>query len=141
MLGSMNCQSDSPAVGQGAQLGFREFKDGGFLKKMAIEITDFVFAKRAAPGHDRKKFFQGFGKQFWVVNAGLGNVGEQIFRQKAGVFRKEAKHDAIQKPGDAQIFPLREIHFLARPGVRQFHGFALLQRLGNLGNVARRVVP
>ena len=62
MLGSINCQSASPASASVRNFGFGEFKDGGFFKQMAVEMADFVFAKRAAFGHDREKFFQRFGK-------------------------------------------------------------------------------
>ena len=126
-------------IGKLAQFGFGEFKDAGFFKQMPVEITNLVFAKRAAFGHDREKFFQRLGKQFRVINSGFGNLGEKSFRQKAGVLGKETKDNAIQKAGDAQIFLLRDVHFRTVFGVGKFDAFAALKRFGNFGDLHREI--
>ena len=86
-----------------------------------------------------KSFSSVFGKMFRVVNAGLGNFREQVFRQQAGVLGKETKDDAIEEPGDAEIFLLGDVDFLAGFGVGQFHAFAALQRPGDFGDLRGQV--
>src|SRR6266542_2619096 len=98
--------------GELAQFGFGEFKDAGFLKEVAVEMTNFVFAKGAAGGHDGEQLFERLGKELRIVNPGLGNFRKKMFWQQAGVLGKETKDDAIQKTGDAKIFLLRDVHFL-----------------------------
>ncbi len=61
------------------------------------------------------------------------------FGSRPRVLGKETKDDAIEKPGDAEIFLLRDVHFFAGFGVGQFHAFAALQRLGDFGNLHRQI--
>ena len=111
-----------------------QLEHGGVLEEMAVEVTDFVMTKRAALRHDGKQFLKTFGEELWLVDGGFGDVAENRLRQQAGILGKEAKNDAIEEAGDAEIAPLREVHFRAGLGVGQFHALTLLERLRDLGN-------
>src|SRR5439155_10241803 len=123
--------------------GFRElgdfslgqFKDGRFLEQVAVEVASCLGAEVPPFGHDAEKFFQQFGKQARVFQTGLGHLGKQFRRQQAGVVCKQAKYDAVEKAGYAEIFFLSNAKFFARPGVLQFYALAALQRAANFGDL------
>src|ERR1035437_6755342 len=102
---------------------------------MPVETADFVFAEKAARRHHAEQLFDGFGKMLRLLQRAFENFREQIFRQQARVFGKETEDDAIEKPGDAKIFLLREVHLFSGFGIGQFDAFAALQRLGDGGNL------
>ncbi|MCX6911246.1 MAG: hypothetical protein NTY01_24835 [Verrucomicrobia bacterium] len=120
-------------VGEFPQFILGEFKDGSFLKQMAVEVTDFVFAESAALGHDREKCFERLRQKARIVNAGFEHVAEKVFRQQAGVFSEETKDHAIEKAGNAKALALGEIGFGAGPGVGPFAALSFLQRHGDFG--------
>ena len=51
----------------------------------------------------RKSLSQRFGERSRVVQAGFGDFGEEVLGQQAGVFGKEAKDEAVEEAGDAEI--------------------------------------
>ena len=66
-----------------------------------------------------------------IIEAGAGHLGKEPFREEVGVFGEETKNDAVEKAGDAQVLPLRDIHLRARLPVAQLAALALLQRPGD----------
>ncbi|HEU0010821.1 MAG TPA: hypothetical protein VFT34_13470 [Verrucomicrobiae bacterium] len=121
-------------LGEFSQLVLGQFKHGGFLEKMSVEVADFVLPERAAARHDFEQLFHRLGEMVEIVEAGLEQFAEQLFGQQSCVLSEEAKDDAVEKAGDAEVFPLRDVHFGARPGVGQLAAFPLLQRLGDFGD-------
>ncbi len=104
----MNCQSASAASASLRDFVFGEFKDGGFLEQMAVEMANLVFAKRAALGHDVEKLFECFGEMTGSSTPVLSSSVNKLLRQQAGVLGEEAKDDAIEKAGDAEVLALRD---------------------------------
>src|SRR5207302_6968156 len=100
--------------GERADFFFVQLQDGGFFKKMAVEMFDLVFAESSAGCHRRKKVFERFGEMFGIVRAGLENVLDHTRGKQAGVLSEETKDDAIEKAGDAQVLALSDGMFLAR---------------------------
>ena len=125
-------------LAQNPKLLLVQFKNARIVKQMPVEMTNLVRAKIAAFGHDAKEVFQGPGKVRRIINGGFEDVGKKVRREKPRVLGKHAKNNPIEKPGDAQVFPLRVIHFGAAPGVRQFHAFPFLERMGHFADFFRQ---
>jgi hypothetical protein len=62
---------------------------------MAVEVANFVFAKRPALGRLRKSF-SSVSAKWWRSSRGLEQVAEKMFGQQAGVLR-EAKTMRLRK--------------------------------------------
>ena len=108
-----------------------EFKYRGIVEKMPVEMADFVKAKPSAFRHAAEKVFQRFRKSLRIIEADFADFRKDIRRKQAGILREKTEHKAVEKPGDAKIFLLRNVMLLARFRVAQFNRFALLQRKGN----------
>ena len=107
---------------------------------MPVEMADFMLPKTAARGHDPKQFFQGLRKVRRVIHSGFQDVGKEVFRKEPRVPGKHAKDNAVEKPGDAQILALGEVHFGAALGVSQFDAVPPLQGLGHFGDFSGKAL-
>jgi hypothetical protein len=108
---------------------------------VAVEVADLVLPKVPPRGHDGEELLQPLGEVVRVVEAELEQVGEEVpVGQQAGVLGEEAEDDAVEEAGDAQVLALGEIHLGAGLGVGELDGLALLEGLGDLGDVLRQLL-
>ena len=61
-----------------------------------------------------------------IVAAGLEDIGDNAFRQEAGVFGEETENDAIKETRNAQVLALGYRMLPARLRVDQLDALALL---------------
>ena len=95
-------------------------------------------AEHAAGGHGAEERFERQGELVRIVQGGLGEVGEQLLGQQAGVLGEEAEDEAIEEAGDAEVLALGDGDFGAGAGVGQFGAFALLEGAGDFGELLRQ---
>ena len=124
--------------GQGAALVIVQLEDGGVLEEVAVEVANLVLAEHAALGHRPKQGFEGVGELVRVIQGNPGDVGEELLGQQAGVLGEEAEDQAVEEAGNAEVLALGHGDLGAGPGVGQFGAFALLERLGDLGELLRQ---
>jgi hypothetical protein len=136
MLGWMNCQSASAASARRFSSSSEKLEHRGLLEEVAVEVPDLVLPEGATGGHDGEEFLHRRGEVVRVVEAELEQVGKEVGREQAGVLGEEAEDEAVQEAGDAEILALGEIHLGAGLGVGELDGLALLEGLGDLGDVA-----
>ena len=97
-----------------ADFAFVQLEDSGFFKEMPVEMFDLVFAETAAPRHFGKKFFERFGEMLRIIDALFENFRDNVRREQPSIFSEETKHNAVEKPSDAEILSLRNRMFPAR---------------------------
>ena len=122
---------------QDAALVVVQVEDGGILEQMAVEVANLVGAEHAALGHRAEERFERLGELVRIVQGGLGQLGEEVLGQQAGVLGEEAEDEPIEEAGDAEVLALGNVDLGAGVGVGQFGAFALVQRAGDL----RRTSP
>ena len=102
---------------------------------MAVEVANSVWTIKPALGHDVKELFHDLGQVLGIVEGGLENVGQEVLWQQARVLGKEAKDEAIEKPGDAEILLLGNGDLGTGPGIGQLDALSALKQTGDFGNL------
>lgn len=106
---------------------FGQFKDGGVFEEMTVEVANLVRAEGAAGRHLREEVFEDFGEMRGIIDAVLENLSNGMLREQAGVFGEEAKDDAIEEAGDAEVLALRDLELGVGTRVEQLDRFAFLK--------------